>query len=320
MSDRQAGGPGLGRRVVFLGSPEFAVPALRALAERYDVVEVITQPDRPAGRGRRLQEPPVKAAARELGLPVWQPERLAGREARERLQALRPDCGVVVAYGELLRPSLLAIPPRGFVNVHASLLPVHRGASPVAAAILDGDAETGVTIMLLDEGMDTGPILAQERTPIRSDDTRGVVEARLAELGADLLTRVLPGWLAGEVVARPQQHEQATYSGRLEREDARIDWARPADYLERLCRAMDPWPGAYTTWEGSNLKIWRGEAAPGGEGAAPGTVAPEPGPAAVVTGQGRLRLVTVQPAGKRPLPAEEFVRGRPRFIGARLGS
>jgi len=174
--------------------------------------------------------------------------------------------------------------------------------------------------MLLDEGMDTGPIVAQERTTIRPDDTRGALEARLAELGADLITRVLPGWLAGEVAARPQPHEQATYSGRLEREDALIDWSRPADYLERFCLAMDPWPGAYTTWEGASLKIWRAEAVPGAGDSPPGTVLPEPGPAAVVTGDGRLRLVTVQPAGRPPLRAEDFVRGRPRFIGAHLGT
>lgn len=320
LSERQQNSPTAGGRIVFLGAPEFAVPSLRALAERFDIVEVITQPDRPAGRGRRLQEPPVKVAALELGLPVWQPESLRGREARDRLRALQPDCGVVVAYGEILRPAVLAVPRHGFVNVHASLLPAHRGASPVSAAILAGDDETGVSIMLLDEGMDTGPVLAQERTAILPDDTRGGLEGRLAALGADLVARVLPRWLAGEVAPQPQDHARATFSGQLTKADGLIDWGRPASYLERLCRAMDPWPGAYTTWDGRSLKVWRGQLAAARTRVAPGTVVAEPGPAAVGTGEGLLRLVTVQPEGKPPMSAEDFVRGRPRFIGAQLGA
>ncbi|NPV09922.1 MAG: methionyl-tRNA formyltransferase [Anaerolineae bacterium] len=309
-----------GARIVFLGSPQFGVPSLRELAQHFHVVEVITQPDRPAGRGRRFQEPPVKRAARELGLPVWQPEHLRGRKALEHLRSLQPDCGVVAAYGEILPREVLDVPARGFLNVHASLLPRYRGASPVSAAILNGDGETGVSIMLLDEGMDTGPVLARDSTPIQPDDTRGSLEERLAELGADLLRDVLPGWLAGSLHPEPQDERQATITRPLTREDGEMQWTRPADYLERLCRAMDPWPGAYTHWEGTLLKVWRAEVPKTDALAEPGTVVRVNGAVAVGTGRGLLRLLTVQPEGRPRMPAEEFVRGRPQFIGARLGT
>jgi methionyl-tRNA formyltransferase len=309
-----------GARVVFLGSPEFAVPSLRELAEHFHVVEVITQPDRPAGRGRQIQEPPVKRAALELGLPVWQPERLRGKEAVEHLRALRPDCGVVVAYGEILRKEILEIPPKGFLNVHASLLPRYRGASPVAAAILNGDSETGVTVMLLDEGMDTGPILAQDTTPIEPSDTRGSLEARLAVLGSDLIREVVPAWLAGGLRPEPQDHSRATLTKPLTREDGRIEWTRPASYLERLCRAMDPWPGAYTHWEGGLLKVWRADAPETDVLVEPGVVATVGSSVVVGTGKGVLRLLTVQLEGRPPMPVQDFVRGRPQFIGAKLST
>lgn len=306
-------------RIVFMGSPQFAVPSLAVLAERFDVVAVVTQPDSLAGRGRRPSAPPVKRAAEALGLPVWQPPRLRGREAIEHLRSLRPDCVVVAAYGEILPPRVLALASKGFVNVHASLLPKYRGASPIAAAILAGEAETGVSIMLLDAGMDTGPVLAEEAIAIASDDSRGSLEEKLAQLGADLLARTLPGWLAGESEPRPQDHERATCTRPLTRADGRIDWARPAAHIERLCRAMDPWPGAYTAWQGKTLKVLRGRVLAATAGAAPGTVVRRGDAVAVACGEGLLELVSVQPEGRAAMPAEAFARGRPQFVGSTLG-
>ena len=305
-------------RIIFMGSPEFAVPSLRALAGRFNVVAVVTQPDRPAGRGRQLSPPPVKRVAIELGLPVWQPDSLRREEAVERLRSFQPDCVVVVAYGELLRPQVLAVPAQGCLNVHASLLPKYRGASPISAAILAGEQETGVTIMLLDAGMDTGPILAQERLPILPEDTRASLEGKLAMLGADLLVRTLPGWLAGSLTPVPQDHSQATLSRALAREDGRIVWSQPALYIERQCRALDPWPGAYTYWQGKLLKVWRGRVIGAVAAAQPGTVLRTDQGIAVATGDGLLRLLSIQPEGRGPMRAEDFARGRPQFIGALL--
>ena len=305
-------------RIVFMGSPAFAVPSLRALASSFDVVTVVTQPDRPAGRGRRLSASAVKLAALELGLPLWQPESLRSRQAIEHLRSLRPDCVVVAAYGEILRPQVLGLAPRGFLNVHASLLPRYRGASPIAAAILAGDNETGVTIMLLDAGMDTGPILAQARLAIAQDDTRGTLEAKLAGLGADLLLQTLPAWLDGTITPQPQDESQATVTRPLTRDDGRIRWTDAAAYIERQCRAMDPWPGAFTFWEGKLIKVWRGSVLPFSGEAAPGTVLPGPDGPAVATGCGLLQLLLIQPEGKPPMAAGDFARGRPSFIGASL--
>ncbi|MGQ9553514.1 MAG: methionyl-tRNA formyltransferase [Anaerolineae bacterium] len=308
----------LSSRIVFMGSPEFAVPSLRVLAGRFNVVAVVTQPDRPAGRGRQLSPPPVKRVAVELGLPVWQPDSLRREEAVEYLRSFQPDCVVVAAYGEILRPPVLAVPAKGCLNVHASLLPKYRGASPISAAILAGEQETGVTIMLLDAGMDTGPILAQERLPILPEDTRASLEGKLAMLGADLLVRTLPGWLAGSLTPVPQDDSQATLSRALAREDGRIVWSQPAPYIERQCRAMDPWPGAYTYWQGKLLKVWRGRVIGAVAAAQPGTVLRTDQGIAVATGDGLLRLLSIQPEGRGPMKAEDFARGRPQFIGALL--
>ena len=307
-------------RLVFLGSPEFAIPSLTALARAFNVVAVITQPDRPAGRGWQICPPPVKVAAMELGLPVWQPEQLRGREVLAHLRALAPDCGAVVAYGEILRPSVLALAPRGFLNVHASLLPRHRGASPISAAILAGDGETGVTVMLLDAGMDTGPILAQERLPILPEDTRASLEAKLAAAGAVLLARTLPEWLAGRVEPRPQDGSLATCTRTVERGDGLIDWRCPAAHIERLSRAMQPWPGAYTYFEGKLLKVLRGQLLNAAPLAPPGTVQRQKEGVAVATGEGLLRLLSIQPEGRAVMSPEDFARGRPAFIGSLLQS
>ena len=307
-------------RLVFMGTPEFAVPSLRAVAERYEVPLVVTQPDRPAGRSRALRPPPVKVAAQALGLPVYQPDSLRGPEAVARLEAARPDAIVVAAYGEILRQNVLSLPPRGCVNVHASLLPRHRGAAPVAAAILAGDRETGVTIMLMDAGMDTGPILGRARERIRPDDTTGTLTARLAELGARTLVEVLPRWLAGEIEPQAQDNSQATYAPRVTKEDGLIDWSEAAEVIERKVRAFDPWPGAYTYWQGRRLRIVRAGVVEdwcGGE--EPGTVLETAQGAAVATGSGALLLRELQLEGRCCVGCAEFLRGQRGFIGAVLG-
>lgn len=306
-------------RIVFMGTPEFAVPTLRALAATgNELVAVYTQPDRPAGRGRQLRPSPVKLAALELGLPVVQPASLRPAEEVERLAALAPDVIVVAAYGQILRPNVISIPPHGILNVHASLLPRWRGAAPIPAAILAGDAETGVTIMLIDPGLDTGPILAKRAIPIAEDDTTGSLTAKLATLGADLLVRTLPDWVAGRIVPEPQDDSLATVAPRIQPDDAIIDWRKPAERLAREVRAYQPWPGARTTLHGRQLTIL---AATPIEGAAtpPGAVVLEGRSGlAVATGDGLLRLLRVQLEGGKPLDAASFRAGRRDLAGAVL--
>jgi methionyl-tRNA formyltransferase len=310
-------------RVVFMGTPEFAVPSLERLiaGTEFDVVAVVTQPDRPAGRGRRPMASPVKQVAQAHGIPLLTPHRLRDNpEAIQSLYDAAPDAIVVAAYGQILPPAVLEIPPHGCVNVHASLLPRYRGAAPVAAAILNGDAETGVTIMLMDEKMDHGPILAQRAIPIRSDDTQATLTQRLAQLGADLLVETLPRWVAGEIEPRPQDHEQATYAYLIKKEDGRIDWTQPAVRIERMTRAYDPWPGAWTTFKGQVFKIIRAKVLDVEPTAEPGRVVETPHGLAVATGDGMLLLETVQLAGKRAMSAVEFARGHRDFVGAVLGT
>jgi len=305
-------------RVVYMGTPAFALPPLQALVEAgHDIVAVVTQPDRPAGRGGRARPGPVKAWAEAQGLAVWQPERLRG-EAVERLRALAPELIVVAAYGEILRPEVLAIPPYGCLNIHASLLPRWRGAAPIVAAILAGDDKTGVTLIRMDAGMDTGPILAQQALPLRGQERCGELGARLAEMGAVLLGRVLPEYLAGKVIPEPQDDSQATYCTVLRKEDGLVDWTRPAAYIERMVRAYDPWPGAYTFLRGQRLRIWRAGVLAEASPYPPGTVWLRDGRALVATGDGMLALEEVQLAGKRRLSIAEFLRGRPDLAGARF--
>ena len=309
-------------RIVFMGTPDFAVPSLQALARDHQVVGVVTQPDRPAGRGRRLVAPPVKEAAGALGLEVVQPPTLRRPEAVERLVAWRPDLVVVAAFGQILRPEVLAIPPHGCLNVHASLLPRYRGAAPIPAAILAGDERTGVTIMRMDEGLDTGPMLAQADWPIGPDDTTGSLAADLARLGASLLVEALPGWLEGRIAPRPQDDAQATYCRTLQKEDGLLDWALTASHLDRQVRACDPWPGAYTAWAGQRLKILRARPLPGRPGpggAGPGRVVDLAPGTGVVTGEGVLELLEVQLAGKSAMDVHAFAQGRRDFVGSTLG-
>ena len=308
-------------RIVFMGTPQFAVPTLEALDAQHDIVGVVTQPDRTGGRGQRLLLSPVKETAQARGLPIFQPRTLRTSEALERLAAWRPDVIVVAAFGQILHAPVLALPPHGCLNIHASLLPLYRGAAPIPAAILNGEPRTGVTIMRLDEGLDTGPILAQAELPIRADDTTSSLTARLAGLGARLLIKTLPGWLAGDILPRAQDDEMATYCRLMRKKDGQLDWTNPAVYLDRQIRACHPWPGAYTTWQGQRLKILRARPRPDWQGqSVPGQVlALEPG-VGVSTGQGLLELLEVQLAGKKPLAAELFARGQRKMIGSRLGT
>jgi methionyl-tRNA formyltransferase len=318
----------MGQRVVFMGTPQFAVPTLQGLVETYapgsrpgEVVGVVTQPDRPSGRGRKLQPSPVKRLAEAHGIPVLTPTSLRKPESQAALRDLSPDVVIVAAFGQILPPAVLELPPFGCLNVHASLLPRWRGAAPIAAAILAGDEETGVTIMKMDPGLDTGPILRQRATPIGEEDTRESLGQRLAGLGAELLLETLPDWLAGRIRPQAQDEAKATLAPKLEKEQGRIDWRESAQAIGRRVCAFYRWPGAFTTWQGDLLKILRAAARPSsGEAAseAPGSVIETAEGPAVVAGVGLLQLYEVQPAGKRPMPADAFARGARDFIGARL--
>ncbi len=292
-------------RVVFMGTPDAAVPTLRALAAAHDVVAVYTRPDKPRGRGLRTEASPVKVAAQELGAEIVQPAKLRG--GAEQLVAFAPDAVVVVAYGAILPPEVLAVPELGCVNVHFSLLPRWRGAAPVERAILAGDQRTGVTTMLMDEGLDTGPALLVESVDIGPEDTTGTVRSRLAELGAALLVRTLDGLASGTVTPQPQDDDGVTYASKVDPDESRLDPSEPAAVLERKVRAFHPAPGAFLPFRGKRLKVWRATVGPGGgdEGTFVG--------GAVQTSDGRLRLDEVQPEGKRRMSGAEFVNGyRPK--------
>ncbi|GAB4476284.1 MAG: methionyl-tRNA formyltransferase [Anaerolineae bacterium] len=309
-------------RVVFLGTPEFAVPCLQALIDHPDleVVGVVTQPDRPAGRGQKLRASPVKEAAVAHGLPVLQPASLRDEAALEALRTLQPDVLVVAAFGQILRRPVLELAPYGSINVHASLLPRWRGAAPIQYAIQAGDTETGVTIMKMDPGLDTGPILVQRAIPIAPNETGASLHDKLAVLGAEILPPALLGYLRGEIVPRPQPEEGVTLAPTLQKEAGRIDWTASARQIDRQVRAFFPWPGTFTFFEGGLLKIIRGQPRPDARpGAAPGTLIAVEGGLGVATGEGIYLLHEVQPAGKRPMAASAFLAGRPDAPGKRLG-
>jgi len=290
-----------------MGSPGFAVPALEALAARYPIFGVVTQPDRPAGRGRTLSPSAVKQAALRLGIPLIQPERLRFPEAMEQLRAWAPNLIVVAAFGQILRQDVLELPRFGCVNVHASLLPHWRGAAPIQAAILAGDAETGVTIMKMDAGVDTGPILSQRAIPITPMDTAGTLFDKLSHLGADLLLETLPVYLSGALQPKPQPTEGATYASMLKKEDGLLDFSQSAAALERRVRAFHPWPGAWVLWQDAPLKILRAHVATGHAGA--GMRLTHQGQPALTAADGLLVLDEVQPAGKKPMPGKAFLTG-----------
>lgn len=295
-------------RTVFMGSPEFATPILRGLAEKYQVVGVVTQPDRPAGRGRQLTPPAVKLLAQQLSLPVMQPAKLREPEAMEQLRTWAPELIVVAAFGQILRREVLWMPKYGCINVHASLLPRWRGAAPIQAALLAGDEQTGITIMLMDEGVDTGAILSQQALPIGSNDTTGSLAGQLSALGEGLLLETLPGYLSGEIQPRPQQKEGASYAPMLKKEDARLDLSRPALELARRVRAFNPRPGAYLDLEnGTALKVHMAHSVSGV--AQVGARLVHDGLPAVGTAEGILVLDDVQPAGRKPMNGRAFLAG-----------
>jgi methionyl-tRNA formyltransferase len=302
-------------RSVFMGSPEFALPVLESLKGQTQIAGVVTQPDRPAGRGREVSSPPVKILAEKLRLSVIQPEKLRSPEAMDQLRAWQPEIIVVAAFGQILRPEVLDLPQYGCVNLHASLLPRHRGASPVAAAILAGDLETGITLMKMDPGLDTGPILGQCRMPIDALDTTESLVRKLSFLAAETLNEYLPVYLRGEIVPRPQEEALSTYAPQLRKENGRLDFRQPAAMLERMVRAFHPWPGAYADWKGQPLRILEVRVEPGGPSDAAGLTQEWSRLPAVQTADGLLVLCRVQPAGKRPMAGDEFLRGARDFPG-----
>ncbi len=308
-------------RLIFMGTPSFAVPALGALLDTgHDIAGVFTQPDRRSGRGRRLSAPPVKEFAESRGLKVMQPASLReDTEARQHIADLAPDAIIVAAYGLLLPEDILAVPRLGCLNIHPSLLPRHRGPSPVATAILEGDEITGVTIMLLDEGMDTGPILARQETEIAPEEPCDMLTMRLFDIGADLLTTTLDGWRDRSIAPTPQDDASATVTRRLQRTDGQIHWNQTSLEIARRVRAFTPWPGTFTAWQGRTLKILESEPLDATHAEPPGRVIAMNGfQVAVAAGQGVLRLVSVQMEGRRPSNAADFARGYPDFIGSIL--
>jgi methionyl-tRNA formyltransferase len=306
-----------------MGTPEFAVPALEALiGNRYEVTAVYTQPDKAVGRGRVVEESPVKKAARQHHLTVLQPENFKSAETRKQLTQLKPDVIIVAAYGQILPLSVLDIPVFGCLNIHPSLLPEYRGVSPVPAAILNGDEYTGVSIMLLDKGVDTGPVLTMVHVPVLPQDTTGSLLEKLSHTSAQLLLDTLPGWFRKEIKPQPQNNAEASYTKMLTKETGEIDWKLPAVRIWRQVRAYQPWPGCYTRWQGKQLKIV--EAAPlAGEGTKETglVVVVKEGAAAfgVTTGDGILGVIKVQLEGKKVVTSKEFLNGQRQIIGAVLG-
>ena len=308
-------------RVVFLGSGSFAIPSLEALlGAGHEVAAVVTQPDKEKGRGRAVTAPPVKPVAIARGLTVLQPPRIKAPEALESLRSFRPEVQVVVAYGQILPRPVIDIAPRGTVNVHGSLLPRYRGAAPVQWAIVDGAEETGVSTMLIDEGMDTGPVLLARTTTIGPEETAPQLEARLARLGAELLVETLDGLRKGTVRPTAQDAARATYARLIRKADGRLDWTLPAAAVARRVRGFQPWPGASTTFAGRELKVVRAREEGAGAGE-PGTIVQVDRDGLVVAcgASTRLRLLEVQPESRHAMPAAAFAAGARLAPGARLG-
>lgn len=321
-------------RIIYMGTPQFAVPALEALidgaapgkvlADGYEIVTVITRPDKPAGRGREIVFSPVKQVALRHGIPVWQPGSFKKAENSQALAAYHADLYIVAAFGQILPQAVLDQPRYGTLNIHASLLPKYRGADPIAEAILQGDSETGVSIMLLDAGVDTGPVLAHRSIPIANTETTSSLTVKLADLGAQTVMDVLPAWVEQHITPEPQNEREASHTRMLKKEDGAVKWERPADMLARQVRAYFPWPGTYTFWRGKLLKIIAAEALPQTTLFAPGTVivTDEAGHKTllVATGVGLLKITQLQLEGKKAMGCEEFLRGYAQIAGQVLGN
>jgi methionyl-tRNA formyltransferase len=309
-------------RIVFMGTPDFAVPTLAALlgAPDMQVVAVITQPDRPAGRGNKLRQSPVKQLALQHELPVFQPEKLRGKDVMAQLRTYEPDFHVVAAYGQILRQAVLDLPTHGSINVHASLLPRWRGAAPIQSAIMAGDAESGITIMQMGAGLDTGPMLGKAAIPIEPDETGQSLHDKLAALGGPLLISTLQGLVDGSIQPKAQNDDNATYAPRIQKDDGRMDWNHSAAQIDRQVRAFFPWPGTFTHWNGQMLKIIRGEVVTGRSLSA-GKVAVDKDYALLIgCGDGNSFAPTeIQLAGRKAMPAQDFVNGFNEIDGATFG-
>ncbi len=320
-------------KIIFFGTSEFAVPALEILAKKglpaqagYEIIAVITNPDEPAGRKKVLAPPPVKVAAEKYGIKILQPEKLRGNPGlAEELKNLKPDVGVVAAYGKIIPAEIINLPRYSTLNIHPSLLPKYRGPTPIQSTILNGEKETGVTIIKIDEEVDHGDIISKSQISISNEDNYKILENKLAKLGAELLIKILPDYLAGKIEPRPQDHSQATFTKKFTRDDARIDWNKTAEEIDRQIRALNPEPGTWTTWSGKVLKILEAKilmSATSGYDRSQmwsvGKVLLENGKITVETVRGGIILITVQPEGKKSMSAEDFVRGNDSFIGAVL--
>ena len=306
-------------RIVFMGAPQFAVPALeRLISGEHTVVAIYTQPDKPAGRGRMPSFPPIKRVALEHGLEVRQVESFAEADAAASLAELSPDVIVVAAFGQILPPRVLAVPPFGCINLHPSLLPRHRGPTPIPSSILAGDEWTGASIILLDEGVDSGPILAQRRVLIAPQDTTDSLTDKLAQISSQLLEETLPRWLSRSLTPQPQPEEGATYTRLISKGNGNIDWQIPAIHIERMVRAYYPWPGCYTTWRGKMLKIVLATPITGERGDSGRVLTLPRGEVGVQCGEGILRLQGLQLEGKREMAADEFLRGQRDIVGSLL--
>ncbi|HUI44820.1 MAG TPA: methionyl-tRNA formyltransferase [Nitrospirota bacterium] len=305
-------------KLVYMGTPQFAVAPLRALAASgHEIIGVVTRIDKPSGRGQVLASPPVKQAASEMKLPLFQPRRVREPEFIAMLKSLNAEVIVVAAYGQILPNEILTLPKYGCINIHASLLPLYRGAAPINWAIMHGDAETGITIMQMDEGMDTGAMLLQESIPIGSKDTAGSMLEKLSSLGARLITEALPLIAAGRIARRVQDNRRATLAPPLRKKDGSIDWTLPAVEIHNRVRGLSPWPGAYTYLDGKMIKILESEAMTGKE--EPGVLfEAEKGALAVGAGSGILRIVALQSEGKKPMTAADFLRGHHGLAGKKL--
>lgn len=306
-------------RIVFMGSPDFSVPILLALHENYTITGVVTQPDKPAGRGRTYTPSPVKLLAEQLILPIMQPLKLSSPESIEQLHAWNPDVIIVAAFGQILRSNILELPPKKCINVHASLLPRWRGAAPIQAAILHGDQNTGVTIMLMDTGVDTGSILSQKELKILPDDTAETLSDRLSILGAFLLMETLPHYLNGELEPTPQSNDDASYARLLKKEDGLLEFDLPAEYLMRKIRAYNPWPGAYMLWQNQPLKILKASLLKNDSTdkiTAPGQRIVIQETPAIWCNPGILLLEFIQQPGKKAMSAKEFLRGARNWISS----
>lgn len=311
------------KRIVFMGTPEFSVPSLEALINgKYNVVAVLTQPDKKAGRGLKNIASPAKEKAILYGIEVIQPENLKDIAVHEKLRKLAPDLIIVAAYGRIIPPEILNLPELGCINVHPSLLPFYRGSSPIASAIINGDSVTGVSIMLLDTGMDSGPVVSQREVPISEDDTTGSLTNALSDVGAQLLAETLPLWIEGKIKEKPQDEELASYTATINKNDGEINWKLSANEIWRRVRAFYPWPRCYTWWKGKRLELNEVIPLPAQKNGQPGRVIAlresNREYVGIETGEGILGILRVKLEGKREMPAEDFIRGQRDFIGSNI--